>query len=255
MFVTQIINSICQELFNKITILMKWEDLKFYKTINKDELKFAKKEIEKIVFSNLSDFGFKKYGRELIRISNDVFHVIHLDTRGSWMGASTSLKTKIGIVSIYDTDFFIEKHELTGCKKLEQIIPTIKNYYQITQEYILFADFISRKLIENIIPYFKQFENSKDVLSEPDRFKVDNLTELIERNQNLILYCRLANHQNKEVLDILEKKMQLAIKLNSQEKIMYIESLMKEIQTSNWRNIDNILQGNKERVLDKLKLK
>lgn len=49
--------------------------------------------------------------------------------------------------------------------------------------------------------------------------------------------------------------MQLAIKLNSQEKIMYIESLMKEIQTSNWRNIDNILQGNKERVLDKLKLK
>lgn len=234
---------------------MKWEDLKVYKTINKDELKLAKKEIEKIVFSNLSHFGFKKYRKVLIRSSNDIFYIIQLDTRGSWMGASMSLKTKIGIVSIYDTDFFINNNELTGCKKLEQIIPTIKNYYQITQEYELFADFISRKLIENIIPYFNQFENSKDILLKSENFKVDNLTELSERNQNLILYCRLANHQNEEVLDILEKKIQLAIKLNQQEKVMCIESLIKEIQTSNWENIDKILQGNKERVLDKLKLK
>jgi|SRR5690606_31565922 len=234
---------------------MKWEDLKVYKTINKDELKLAKKEIEKIVFSNLSHFGFKKYRRELIRSSNDIFHIIQLDTRGSWMGASMSLKTKIGIVSIYDTDFFINNDELTGCKKLEQIIPTIKNYYQITQEYELFADFISRKLVEDIIPYFNQFENSKDILLKSENFKVDNLTEVSERNQNLVLYCRLANHQNEEVLDILEKKIQLAIRLNQQEKVTCIESLIKEIQTSNWENIDGILQGNKKRVLDKLKLK
>lgn len=234
---------------------MKWEDLKVYKTINKDELKLAKKEIEKIVFSNLSHFGFKKYRRELIRSSNDIFHIIQLDTRGSWMGASMSLKTKIGIVSIYDTDFFINNDELTGCKKLEQIIPTIKNYYQITQEYELFADFISRKLVEDIIPYFNQFENSKDILLKSENFKVDNLTEVSERNQNLVLYCRLANHQNEEVLDILEKKIQLAIRLNQQEKVTCIESLIKEIQTSNWENIDEILQGNKKRVLDKLKLK
>lgn len=234
---------------------MKWEDLKVYKTINKDELKLAKKEIEKIVFSNLSHFGFKKYRRELIRSSNDIFHIIQLDTRGSWMGASMSLKTKIGIVSIYDTDFFINNDELTGCKKLEQIIPTIKNYYQITQEYELFADFISRKLVEDIIPYFNQFENSKDILLKSENFKVDNLTEVSERNQNLVLYCRLANHQNEEVLDILEKKIQLAIRLNQQEKVTCIESLIKEIQTSNRENIDEILQGNKKRVLDKLKLK
>ncbi|MNR52045.1 hypothetical protein D3C85_1718220 [compost metagenome] len=90
---------------------MNWEDLKFYKTIEKAELNDAKKSIENIIAKNLAPFGFKKFGRKLVRKSNDLIHIIHLDSRGSWSGSSNSLKTEFAIVSIYETDIFVKNFE------------------------------------------------------------------------------------------------------------------------------------------------
>lgn len=62
---------------------MRWEDLKVYKQLTKEELKPAFKDFTKNVADNLKPFGFFLHGRKLIPVSNDLLHVIHLDTRGS----------------------------------------------------------------------------------------------------------------------------------------------------------------------------
>lgn len=61
---------------------MNWEDLKFYKPLEKSELSEAKKSIENIIAERLAPFGFRKVGRKLIRKSDDIIHLIHLDSRG-----------------------------------------------------------------------------------------------------------------------------------------------------------------------------
>src|SRR5690606_30536247 len=141
---------------------MNWEDLKVYRPLKKEELKTAYKDFTKIIADNLLVDGYELKGRKLIKQSNDLFHIIHLDTRGSWMGISDSFKTEISICSVYDTDTFILNYELTASKKIEDLVPKIRNYYRITQEYLLLADFLTRKIRESILPYFSQYKSSKD---------------------------------------------------------------------------------------------
>lgn len=140
---------------------MKWEDLKVYKPLKKEDLKNAYKEFAQIVAKNLSQYGFELKGRKLIKQSNDLFHIIHLDTRGSWMGISDSFKTEISICSICDTDTFVLNYELTASKTIEELIPKIRNHYRISQEYQLLADFITRKIVETILPYFFNYKHQK----------------------------------------------------------------------------------------------
>lgn len=234
---------------------MKWEDLTVYKILSKEELSIAKKEIENIIFKNLQPYGFKKSGRKLIRKSEDLFHIIHLDTRGSWMGASKSLNTEISLVSVYDTEVFLDNYELTGRKYIQDLIPKIKNYYQITQEYQLFADFISRKLIKYAIPYFDRFKNSKDILSNSRIFKTDYTSEILERNQNLILYCELTNHINKNSSQILNDKIESMEKAkNYSSKFHETKSIKEIIEKKDWLEIDKILKTKENLVLRKLKI-
>ena len=149
---------------------MNWEDLKVYRPLKKEELKTAYKDFTKIIADNLLVFGYELKGRKLVKQSNDLFHIIHLDTRGSWMGTSDSFKTEISICSIYDTDTFILNYELTASKKIEDLVPKIRNYYRISQEYPILADFLTRKIRESILPYFSQYESSKDILNKTIKF-------------------------------------------------------------------------------------
>lgn len=234
---------------------MKWEDLTVYKTLQKEDLNVAKKEIECIILNNLQPYGFSKYQRKLIRKSEDLLHIIHLDTRGSWMGASRSLKTEISLVSIYDTEIFIDGCELTARKRIQDLIPSIKNYHQITLEYKLFADFISRQLIEFIIPYFDKYKNSKDILSNSRKFKIDETTEMTERNRNLILYCELSNHINKSSIKILNKKIAQIDRIkNDPDKDNEILKLKEAIEKKDWAEVDNILEKKKNLVNNKIKI-
>lgn len=225
---------------------MTWETLKVYKPLSKDKLVVAKKEINKIVEENLKPYGFKLYGRKLLKLSEDLFYIIHLDTRGSWMGFSNSLKTDISIVSVFDTNIFIEGHEYLPKQYIQDLIPDIKNYYQITSEYILFANYLSRKLEDYIIPYFNKYKNSEDIIKYSDDFDSSNL--------NLHLYSKLKNHDNSSI-NTITKKIEFLNRLKSNPTdISELLQLKENLERSNWEEIDNILQNHKEQVLKKLKI-
>lgn len=230
---------------------MKWEDLKVYKPLKKEDLKNAYKEFTQIVAKNLNQYGFELKGRKLIKQSNNLFHIIHLDTRGSWMGISDSFKTEISICAICDTDTFVLNYELTASKTIEELIPKIRNHYRISQEYQLLADFITRKIVETILPYFSNYKTSKDILNNKAKF---NLEKIHERNENLILYCELSNNMVKDSFEILTKRLikikSVNINDNTEE-----ELLLNLMQEKNWVRIIEILSDKKEIVFKKLKLK
>ncbi|MEN9906879.1 MAG: hypothetical protein RLZZ540_20 [Bacteroidota bacterium] len=165
---------------------MNWEDLKFYKPIEKTELSNAKKSIEAIVAEKLTPFGFRKFGRKLIRKSNDLIHIIHLDSRGSWHGSSNNIKTEIAIVSIFDTDILVENFEPISSSYIQDLDPTLRNYYQITKEFNLFADYLSRKIIELVLPHFDKYLSSIDVLTKGVK---------VGETKNLKIFCGLTNQE------------------------------------------------------------
>ena len=182
---------------------MNWEDLKFYKPLEKKELSNAKKSIETIVAEKLLPNGFKKNGRKLIRKSNDLIHIIHLDSRGSWQGSSNTLKTEFAIVSIFDTDILVDNFEPISSSYIQNLEPKLKNYYQITQEFNLFAEYLSNKIIEIILPYFDKYQNSKDVIKKDIK---------IGETKNLKLFCELANRNDELVDEQLKMKKNVVIK-------------------------------------------
>ncbi len=235
---------------------MNWEYLKVYRPLKKEELKTAYKDFTKIIADNLLVDGFELKGRKLIKQSNDLFHIIHLDTRGSWMGTSDSFKTEISICSVYDTDTFILNYELTAAKKIEDLVPKIRNYSRITQEYPLLADFLTRKIRESILPYFSQYKSSRDVLNQLTKFKLDNTAEITERNSNLILYCELANKTGLKSAEILIGRLTKYRKINVDDKIIkQTELLLSLIQNHQWEEVDILLIDNKRQVFKKLKIK
>lgn len=235
---------------------MNWEDLKVYRPLKKEELKTAYKDFTKIIADNLLVDGYELKGRKLIKQSNDLFYVIHLDTRGSWMGTSDSFKTEISLCSVYDTDTFILNNELTASKKIEDLVPKIRNYYRITQEYPLLADFLTRKIRESVLPYFSQYKSSRDVLSQLAKFKLDNISEITERNSNLILYCELANKTDLKSTEILIDRLAKYRKINVDDKIIrHTELLLDLIQKRKWEELEKLLDDNKRQVFKKLKIK
>ena len=165
---------------------MKWEDLKVYKPIEKTELTNAKKVIESVVSYKLEQYGFRKIGKKLIRKSNDLIHLIILDSRGSWSGSSNSLKVQVAVVSIYDVDILVNNYEPISNTFIENLKPDLKNYYQITREYELFAQFISTKIEQIILPYFDKYSSSTDVIEKGIEHGITkNLIDLCEKSKNI----------------------------------------------------------------------
>jgi len=235
---------------------MNWEHLKVYKPLKRDDLKIAYKDFTKIVAENLLQDGFELKGRKLFKQSNDLFHIVHLDTRGSWTGISDSFKTEISICSVYDTETFILNYELTASRKIEDLVPNIKNHYRITEEYPLLADYLTRKIREQVLPYFSQYKTSKDILNNRKKFKLDNVSEITERNSNLILYCELTNKIDKVSSEILSAKLTRLRNLKDVDSsIIVVDDLLHLIQDKNWEKINEILIDNKLQVFGKLKIK
>ena len=184
---------------------MKWEILKVYKPIEKDELPLAKKTIEAKVYEKLKPLGFKKIGKKFYRVSNDLIHFIFLDSRGSWSGSSNNVKTLVAVISIYDTDILINNYEPISNSYLQDLDNNLKNYYQITQEYELFSEFLSSKIVELLIPYFNKYESSFDVIKK-------GIT--IGKTTNLIELCNKAvNQENQNELEELKYNVLKKLKL------------------------------------------
>lgn len=235
---------------------MNWEELRVYRPLKKEDLKTAYKDFTKIVADKFHQDGFVLKGRKLIRPSNDLFHIIHLDTRGSWMGTSDSFNTAISICSVFDTDTFILNHELTASRKIEDLVPKIRDHYRITEEYPLLADFLARKIREHIFPYFSHYNTSKDILNNRKNFKLDNISEIIERNQNLILYCELTNNIDIDSSKILTARLAKLKSINPNlPSIKDDELLFHLIQKKDWEKINEILSDKKHQIFKKLKMK
>ncbi len=189
---------------------MNWEDLKFYKPLEKGELSNAKKSIEFKIAEKLSPFGFSKFDRKLIRKSNDLIHIIHLDSRRSWSGTSSRLKTEFAIVSIFDTDILVENFEPISNSYIQDLEPNLKNYYQITKEFDLFAEFISRKIIEIILPHFEKYLSSKDVLNKGIQLgETKNLKKLCELTNQTEINGELISNELKLKKETVFKKLKI----------------------------------------------
>jgi hypothetical protein len=235
---------------------MKWEELKVYRPLKKEELKPTFNKFTKIISNKLEFYGFKLVGRKLIRKSNDLFHIIHFDTRGSWIGISESFKIEISIVSIYDTDVFIKGFELTGTKKIENLIPKLRNYSRINQEYELLADYLTDEIVKHILPYFDKYDSSQKVLINSSEFKTDKPTELIERNENLVFYSELSNKSIKNSIAIIQKRINFYKQINTDlQMIIDAEEIQNHLKNKDWINIENHLKLNKRQIFKKLKIK
>ncbi|MER2997136.1 hypothetical protein [Pontibacter populi] len=235
---------------------MIWEELKVYRPLKKEELKESYKRFTNIIAENLSHFGFKLVGRRLIKRSDDLFHVIHLDTRGNWTGLGDSFKTEIAITSIYDTEVFVKNYELTGSRSIESLIPNLKNYYRITEEYPLLADFITRKIIDYVLPYFDKYRSSRQILADRTNFKIDNITQATERNRNLIMLCELGNNQDVQATNIIRSKIDLIQKLNhGSDELKELIELIHILEAKDWEGIREVLNSYKAEVFKKLRIK
>jgi hypothetical protein len=235
---------------------MKWEELKVYRPLAKEELKPAFKDFTKIVAANLAPFGFSLVGRKLIARSNDLLQIIHLDTRGSWTGISDHFKTEIALLVVSDKSHFFRSAELTGSKRIEDIIIGIRDNYRITKEYALLADFLTRKIIDVILPYFDKYNSSEKILSNRDFFKLGNQ---IENNENLILFCELQNRINIDAEKIIDKTLGFYSMVHPDKSPFneYREELKiykQGLLLNNWTIIEQKLQANETEVLRKIKL-
>lgn len=233
---------------------MIWEDLKVYRKLSKEELKPAFKDFTSIVAGYLKPFGFVLHGRMLIRLFNDLLQVIHLDTRGSWMGISDSFKIEISLVAVSDKSPFIRGFDLTGRKKIEEIAVGIRNYNRITQEYSLLADYLSRKIIESIFPYFEKFKSSVQVIGDREHFKTNY------SNDNLILYCELQNKVNIAAECMIAKTLAFyssigAVQSPILEYTDELELYKQCLAVNDWLPVLQQLEQNKKEVLKKLKIK
>jgi len=242
-----------------MTTAKKWEELTVYRPLIKEELKPAYKDLTKIVADNLSHFGFKLNGRKLIRLSNDLFHIIYLDTRGSWTGLGDTFEIEIAVVTVCDKDTFLRNFELTGSRKILDLIPKLRNHYRITQEYKLLADFLTRKIIEFILPYFDRYPSSKQVLADIKNYKIDRMTELTERNGNLILFSELLNHLDNNATDILTAKLEQLYRTYSKkdkclEYFEETENYLGWLKSNSWDKIENHLRDSQKEIFKKLKI-
>ena len=162
---------------------MKWEDLKVYRPLTKEELKPAFKDFTKIIADNLGHFGFELKGRKIQRIVNDVLQTIHIDTRGSWTGINENYKIEISVAPLCN-NLFIDG-ELSGTKRIEDLIPKIRNHYRVTQEYKLLADFITRQIIDKVLNYFDQFNSTQKIIQNPEQFPTGDMGQ---KNDAVIIF-------------------------------------------------------------------
>lgn len=236
---------------------VKWEELTVYKPLKKEELKAAYKQFSKIIAENMAHFGFKAKGRMLIKRSGELLHIIHLDTRGSWTGLSDSFKTEVAIVSVYDEGPFIFNYELNGTKKIREIVPNLRNYNRITQEYELLADFLTRKIIGFVLQYFEQYSNAIKILDDKANFSWKPAPGMALRNGDLILFCELHLHRDYQAAGILSELLALYQTMgvgSNNETVIKLKHLYGLLLNKNWEAIDEILAGNRDAVLKKLKL-
>ena len=243
---------------------MKWEDLKVYKPLKKEELKKSFAEMTKQIYFHLKPYGFKKKGRKFLRLSNDLVEIIDIDFRGSWSGQNEYFETNLGLVPICK-EKLTEAYYPIAKTELKLLNSSIKNHYRITSEYPLLADYLGRLLIENALPYFDKFNSTKKVSKRIRDFKYKSTCggSDIYQSHLLVLYSELKNHNTKRPLFIINQQIEFIkhlINTSSQEtgklekELQEWLKLLEKVNSKNWDLLDGELSKCEAKERQRLKL-
>lgn len=232
---------------------LKFEQIKVFKSLPKEQWKPAYNELNKIIATNLKEYGFKKKGRKHYRLTNDLLEIIDVDNRGNWTGSSNDLEIRIGLVP-YCWQGLTDEYYLVGSKRLEEIDKTIRKHFKISEEYLLLADYLSERIIENILPFFDKYNSTEKITSQPYIFPYFSKCggNDIYKSQLLILFSELKQHKIVKATEILENEIEYGA--DGLNKITW-EKLKNLSENNEWEIIDKIFDENEKSILEKLKIK
>ena len=236
--------------------ISEFEIIKVFKSLPKDQWKLAYNELNKIIGANLKEYGFKKKGRKHYRLTNDLLEIIDVDNRGSWAGVKDDIEIRIGLVP-YCWEGLTNEYYLVGSKKIEEIDKTIRKHFRISQEYLLLADYLSDKIIKNVLPYLDKYNSTKKITSQPYIFPFYSKCggSDIYKSQFLILFSELKEHKVNKAIEILKNEIEFQERLENVEIVNKWKELIELIGRKEWTEIDKILAKNEQRELNKLKIK
>lgn len=233
-----------------------YEKIAVFKNLPKGQWKSTYNELNKIIGQNLKEYGFKKKGRKHYRLTNDLLEVIDIDNRGSWTGATYNIQIRVGIVP-YCWEGLSNTYYLVGSKKLEEIDKTIRKHFTISQEYLIFANYLSERIINNVLPFFDKYNSTYKIVNQPYIFPYYSKCggNDIYHSQFLILFSELKQHKVKEAIEILENEIEFQTRLENVEIVNNWEKLKESLETENWYEIDKLLAEKENIELKKLKIK
>jgi len=246
---------------------MAWEDLKAYRPLKKEDLKLAFKDLTNIIGMNLKEYGFERKDRKLYRLSYDLLEVIEIDYRGNWTGQNEYFKTNIGLIPLCWPGL-VKDYYLVASKEIKEIDSSIKNHYRLTEEYNLLADYLTRKIVSNVLPYFNKYNSTEKVLKHYKDFKYKSVCggNDINKSNFLILFSELKQHRIKNAIEIIDNELayinlartnlsdtKALIKLESEKSIW--ESLKSNTEGNRWNELDFQFAETEKEEIRKLKIK
>ncbi len=246
---------------------MIWEDLKVYKPLKKEDLKTAFRDLTKILGQNLKEYGFKKKDRKLYQLSNDILEIIDFDYRGSWTGQNEFFNTNIGLVPLCWPEL-TKDYYLVASKEIKEIDTKIKNHYRISEEYNLLADYMTRRIVKYVLPYFDKYNSTAKIVKNTGDFKYKTKCggNDIYKSNFLILFSELKQHKVKKAIKILDNEIEYLthLKTNSPDSIAQShletelrqwETLKQQVINKNWLDLDLKFKQTERLEINRLKIK
>ncbi|WP_434036279.1 hypothetical protein [Formosa sp. 4Alg 33] len=240
---------------NSVSEQSEFEQINVFRSLPKTEWKSAYNALNNIIGANLKAYGFKKKGRKHYRLTNDLLEVIDIDNRGSWSGATDTLEIRIGLVP-YCWEGLTNAYYVVGSKKIEDIDPTSRKHFRISQEYEILAHYLSERIINNILPFFEAYNSTEKIVNQPYIFPFYSKCggEDIYKSQFLILFSELKQHQVKEAIKILEHEIEYHQRLENIDIAKQWNKLKALVENNNWTEINSVLSENEKNVLNSLKI-
>ncbi|MFB9053070.1 hypothetical protein ACFFVB_08245 [Formosa undariae] len=245
-----------EQSFNCESKISKFEKIKVFKSLPKEEWKPAFNALNEIIGANLKEYGFKKKGRKHYRLTNDLLEIIDVDNRGSWSGTKDTIEIRIGLVP-YCWEGLTKEYYLVGSKKIEEIDKTIRKHFRISQEYLLLADYLSERIIRNVLPYFEKYNSTKKITNQPYIFpyQASHLTFDTYNGHLLILFAEIKQHKVNKSIEILDKLIEVSMRFENELELKKWTKIKTLIENNDWNSIDKILTKNELIELNKLKIK
>ena len=229
-----------------------FERIKVFKSLPKEQWKTAYDELNKRIGDNLKEFGFKKKGRKHYRLTNDLLEIIDVDNRGSWTGTKDDIEIRIGLVPCFWKGLTNEYY-LVGSKRIEEIDKSIRKHFRLSQEYLMLADYLSERIVQNVLPFFEKYNSTKKITNQPYIFPTHTTCggSDIYSSHLLILFSELKQHKVNKAIEILENEIEFGS--DSLNQVTW-EELKSLIDKEDWETVNSIFAENEKKILNKLNM-